>query len=121
MTANNSCVAGGSSSIGSVSQLEEKQASWKPPIPCVVSAVATGGTRRGAGFEMPKNWKKGTLLGSGSFGAVYQGLNLDTGALIALKLMIVPKNSSSSKSQENDAIASIRQVGVHRYHSDCSS
>ena len=30
-------------------------------------------------------WKRGRLLGQGSFGSVYQGLNLRTGALLAIK------------------------------------
>lgn len=35
-------------------------------------------------------WKKGQLLGTGSFGQVYQGLNLDTGAMLAVKVLTVP-------------------------------
>ena len=38
----------------------------------------------------PGRWKKGQLLGTGSFGSVYKGLNLDTGAMIAVKVLLVP-------------------------------
>lgn len=45
-------------------------------------------------------WKKGQLLGTGSFGQVYQGLNLDTGAMLAVKVLTVPNNGSGRKGQD---------------------
>lgn len=33
----------------------------------------------------PIRWRKGELMGSGAFGHVYMGMNLDSGELIAIK------------------------------------
>ena len=33
----------------------------------------------------PANWQKSKLVGMGSFGRVYFGVNLDTGELMAVK------------------------------------
>lgn len=33
----------------------------------------------------PIRWRKGELIGSGAFGRVYMGMNLDSGELIAVK------------------------------------
>lgn len=33
----------------------------------------------------PIRWRKGELIGSGAFGHVYMGMNLDSGELIAIK------------------------------------
>ena len=35
-------------------------------------------------------WKLGKLIGSGSYGQVFQGLDLETGALIAVKTLLLP-------------------------------
>ena len=42
-------------------------------------------------------WKKGQLLGSGAFGQVYQGLNLDTGAMLAVKVLTVPDGAQKGQ------------------------
>ncbi|KAJ7535690.1 hypothetical protein O6H91_12G042800 [Diphasiastrum complanatum] len=38
-------------------------------------------------------WRKGELIGSGAYGRVYMGLNLDSGELIAVKQVLVTANS----------------------------
>ncbi|KAJ9449979.1 Mitogen-activated protein kinase kinase kinase 3 [Diplonema papillatum] len=58
---------------------------------------------------MPKlNWKKGDMIGRGTFGAVYMGLDLDTGRHIAVKEMDFPPDL------ESDATAMRLLRNVHR-------
>ncbi|KAJ8603776.1 hypothetical protein CTAYLR_000335 [Chrysophaeum taylorii] len=47
---------------------------------------------------LPGRWKTGKLIGSGSFGQVFQGLNLDTGAIIAIKTMFLPNSAGGETS-----------------------
>lgn len=37
-----------------------------------------------------QSWKLGKLIGAGSYGQVFQGLDLETGALIAIKTLLLP-------------------------------
>ena len=53
----------------------------------------------------PGKWKLGKLIGSGSYGTVFQGLRLDTGALIAIKTLILPPSAS-----EDDDLSEIKQI-----------
>ncbi|KAH8066138.1 MAP kinase kinase kinase [Aureococcus anophagefferens] len=53
----------------------------------------------------PGKWKLGKLIGSGSYGTVFQGLRLDTGALIAIKTLILPATHD-----ERDALREIEQL-----------
>ena len=53
----------------------------------------------------PGKWKLGKLIGSGSYGTVFQGLRLDTGALIAIKTLILPPPAS-----EDDDLSEIKQI-----------
>eukprot|EP01130_Rhizamoeba_saxonica_P016546 TRINITY_DN7666_c0_g1_i1.p1 TRINITY_DN7666_c0_g1~~TRINITY_DN7666_c0_g1_i1.p1 ORF type:complete len:433 (-),score=95.80 TRINITY_DN7666_c0_g1_i1:29-1327(-) len=43
--------------------------------------------------EVPTEWKEGKLLGSGSFGSVYLGLNVRNGQMIAVKKIQVSSSS----------------------------
>lgn len=49
-------------------------------------------------------WKKGQLLGTGSFGQVYQGLNLDTGAMLAVKVLTVPGGGQHDSDRKGQVI-----------------
>ena len=40
------------------------------------------------------NWRKGGIIGSGSYGSVYLGLNTDTGTLIAVKQVFVERDDT---------------------------
>lgn len=53
----------------------------------------------------PGRWKPGKLIGSGSFGQVFQGLNLDTGAIIAIKTIFLPASSGGET-----AIKELKQI-----------
>lgn len=54
---------------------------------------------------LPGRWKPGKLIGSGSFGQVFQGLNLDTGAIIAIKAIFLPASSEGET-----AIKELKQI-----------
>ncbi|KAK9146702.1 hypothetical protein Sjap_006605 [Stephania japonica] len=40
-------------------------------------------------------WRKGELIGSGAFGSVYMGMNLDSGELLAVKQVLIGTNNAS--------------------------
>ncbi|KAE8684112.1 Mitogen-activated protein kinase kinase kinase NPK1 [Hibiscus syriacus] len=42
-------------------------------------------------------WRKGELIGSGAFGRVYMGMNLDSGELLAVKEVLIAVNSASKE------------------------
>ncbi|KAG2401418.1 Mitogen-activated protein [Vigna angularis] len=42
----------------------------------------------------PIRWRKGELIGSGAFGHVYMGMNLDSGELIAIKQVLIAPGSA---------------------------
>ena len=46
------------------------------------------------------HWKRGQLLGAGSFGKVYAGLDLKSGTQIAVKQVRVPAEASKKRSKE---------------------
>lgn len=45
----------------------------------------------------PIRWRKGELIGSGAFGRVYMGMNLDSGELIAVKQVSIAASSASKE------------------------
>ncbi len=56
-----------------------------PLAPSVPNAPIQGGTSTTAALNYEVVWKKGELLGSGSFGKVYSGMNLGSGERLAVK------------------------------------
>jgi hypothetical protein len=64
-------------------------------------------------------WKKGQLLGTGSFGQVYQGLNLDTGAMLAVKVLTVPgsgiQDTLEEIHQEIELMSSLSHANIVQY------
>jgi mitogen-activated protein kinase kinase kinase ANP1 len=67
-----------------------------PPSPSPQPPVATANDRNDGASRVggeggkedtppPIRWRKGDLIGSGAFGQVYLGMNLDSGELIAVK------------------------------------
>lgn len=42
-------------------------------------------------------WKKGELIGSGAYGRVYMGMNLDSGELLAVKQVLIAANNGSKE------------------------
>ncbi|KAM0835560.1 hypothetical protein ACQ4PT_062854 [Festuca glaucescens] len=70
-----------------------------PPTPVPVPADDGGGGR--AEENPPIRWRKGEMIGSGAFGQVYLGMNLDTGELLAVKQVLIGStNATREKAQE---------------------
>ncbi|AAS53463.1 AFR092Wp [Eremothecium gossypii ATCC 10895] len=57
-------------------------------------------------------WIKGEMIGKGSFGAVYLGLNVTTGEMMAVKQVEVPKFGSQDETTVNNAEALISEVST---------
>ncbi|KAJ3674396.1 hypothetical protein LUZ60_005012 [Juncus effusus] len=77
----------------------------------------------GAELEAVKGqWKKGSLIGSGTFGNVYEGTNRHTGALCAMKeVTIVPGDSKSLEclkqiEQEIEFLSQFKHENIVQYY-----
>ncbi|KAK9064869.1 hypothetical protein SSX86_016251 [Deinandra increscens subsp. villosa] len=74
--------------------------------------------------ETPRQsrWKKGKLIGRGTFGSVYVGSNRETGALCAMKeVEILPDDPKSAESikqlnQEIDVLSQLRHPNIVQYY-----
>ncbi|KAH9301203.1 hypothetical protein KI387_012786 [Taxus chinensis] len=64
--------------------------------------------------QCPKNWTKGKVLGKGSFGTVYEGLNLDDGSFFAVKISDV-ETAAPEVRQEIDVLRRLNHPNIVRY------
>lgn len=72
--------------LGLISKSPSPPRRLLPPAPEFSGGGGGDGGGRGGGEESPQiRWRKGELIGSGAFGQVYLGMNLDTGELLAVK------------------------------------
>ncbi|KAH7388429.1 hypothetical protein KP509_16G075000 [Ceratopteris richardii] len=62
----------------------------------------------------PRNWTKGKILGQGSFGTVYEGLNLDNGSFFAVKVSH-EENVSPEIPQEVEVLSKLDHPNIVRY------
>ncbi|CAD8086177.1 unnamed protein product [Paramecium sonneborni] len=70
-----------------------------------------------------KSWKKGVFLGQGSFGVVYQGFELQTGRVFAIKqieILLVDKESLNSFYQEIQILSQLKHPNIVEYYG-CSN
>ncbi|KAJ1950306.1 ATP binding, partial [Dispira parvispora] len=64
------------------------------------SPLITGDDATADGTEAPFQWIQGALIGMGSFGNVYLGLNSLSGALMAIKQVEIPQENSASEARK---------------------
>ncbi|KAL6862415.1 hypothetical protein ACP4OV_016756 [Aristida adscensionis] len=84
-----------------------------PPAAAALDGRGGGGSSSGGavreegGEEIPPiRWRKGDHIGSGAFGQVYLGMNLDSGELIAVKQVLI----GSSNATRQQAQAHVREL-----------
>ncbi|XP_024374811.1 uncharacterized protein [Physcomitrium patens] len=63
----------------------------------------------------PQRWKMGQLIGSGSFGSVYEGWNLDDGSFFAVKVSSID-NVSSEIHQEVAMLSKLKHPNIVQYY-----
>uniref|UniRef100_A0A0D6QZ31 mitogen-activated protein kinase kinase kinase n=1 Tax=Araucaria cunninghamii TaxID=56994 RepID=A0A0D6QZ31_ARACU len=64
--------------------------------------------------QCPKNWSKGKVLGKGSFGTVYEALNLDDGSFFAVKISEA-ETAAPELRQEIDMLKRLNHPNIVRY------
>ncbi|KAL6598474.1 hypothetical protein ACP70R_046173 [Stipagrostis hirtigluma subsp. patula] len=90
-------------------QAPPPQPSSPPPVAAAPDgrSAGSGAVREEGGEENPPiRWRKGDLIGSGAFGQVYLGMNLDSGELIAVKQVLI----GSSNATRQQAQAHVREL-----------
>ncbi|KAF0915383.1 hypothetical protein E2562_035942 [Oryza meyeriana var. granulata] len=83
--------------LGLISKSPSPPRRLLPPAPELSAGGGGGGGGGGErGEENPQiRWRKGELIGSGAFGQVYLGMNLDTGELLAVKQVLIGSNNAT--------------------------
>lgn len=64
--------------------------------------------------KCPRNWTLGKVLGKGSFGTVYEGLNMDDGSFFAVKVSDEQTNGPEIQ-QEVDVLRRLNHPNIVRY------
>lgn len=64
--------------------------------------------------KCPTNWTKGKVLGKGSFGTVYEGLNMDDGSFFAVKVSDI-ETTGPEIQQEVDVLRRLNHPNIVRY------
>ncbi|KAL7209975.1 hypothetical protein ACSBR1_031529 [Camellia fascicularis] len=67
----------------------------KPSVPALPPIAKSDAIKVKKDDAPPIQWRKGELIGCGAFGRVYMGLNIDSGALLAIKQVSIAANSTS--------------------------
>ncbi|KAJ6740977.1 MAP KINASE KINASE KINASE SSK2-RELATED-RELATED [Salix purpurea] len=108
----------------STGRLEDGKSQCHPlPLPpgSPTSPPSLPGTRTTGATDNSTKWKKGKLLGRGTFGHVYQGFNSRGGQLCAIKEVKVISDDSTSKEclkqlkQEIDLLSQLSHANIVRY------
>ncbi|MED6185306.1 hypothetical protein PIB30_055820 [Stylosanthes scabra] len=97
-----------------------------PPMPNLLSPTAGTGYSQAAvkseSLPMKSQWKKGKLIGRGTFGSVYVGTNRETGALCAVKEVELchedPTSIESIKQleQEIKVLSQLKHSNIVQYY-----
>ena len=64
--------------------------------------------------EKTIKWIKGALIGAGSFGKVYLGMDAATGLLMAVKQVELPTSSAPNEERKSMLSALEREIGLLR-------
>ncbi|KAJ8551580.1 hypothetical protein K7X08_021595 [Anisodus acutangulus] len=92
-----------------------------PPSPSALPNPRPCGVAEGSTINMSK-WKKGKLLGRGTFGHVYLGFNRENGQMCAIKEVKVVSDDQTSKeclkqlNQEIILLSNLTHPNIVRYH-----
>ncbi|URE16937.1 hypothetical protein MUK42_10395 [Musa troglodytarum] len=97
------------------------------PLPPVAAPPSQSGFSHHNGtkaeaLSMRSQWKKGNLIGSGTFGNVYEATNIHTGALCAMKeVNIIPDDAKSAEcvkqlEQEIKFLSQFKHPNVVQYY-----
>ena len=84
----------------------------------VKQASRTPSTPRKRGTVQKNRWKRGDMIGAGSYGRVFMGLNMDTGGLIAIKeLVFSPDNVKevAAMQREIDLMKKLDHPNIVKY------
>ncbi|KZT67747.1 Pkinase-domain-containing protein [Daedalea quercina L-15889] len=69
----------------------------------------TGKTTVSAGRERTIKWIKGALIGAGSFGKVYLGMDASTGLLMAVKQVELPTGSAPNEERKKSMLSALER------------
>ncbi|XP_010912615.1 mitogen-activated protein kinase kinase kinase 3 isoform X2 [Elaeis guineensis] len=103
---------------GSPTQKQDDLRSPPHPLPLPPSSPSSSSTR-----SHQSQWKKGKLLGRGTFGHVYLGFNNESGQMCAIKEVKVISDDSNSKeclkqlSQEITLLSQLSHPNIVQYYS----
>ncbi|KAF5745134.1 mitogen-activated protein kinase kinase kinase YODA [Tripterygium wilfordii] len=92
-----------------------------PTSPSALPTTRSGGVTENAPCSLSK-WKKGRLLGRGTFGHVYLGFNSENGQMCAIKEVRVVSDDQTSKeclkqlNQEINLLNQLSHPNIVRYH-----
>jgi mitogen-activated protein kinase kinase kinase len=75
-------------------------------VPAIVETVATPTTSK---LKAIDKWMKGALIGRGTFGDVYLGLNPISGELMAVKQVELPVENSATEEQKKSMVNALRR------------
>jgi serine/threonine protein kinase len=78
----------------------------------------TPSTPQKRGTVKRNRWKKGDMIGAGSYGRVFMGLNMDTGGLIAIKELVFSRDNEkevNAMQQEINLMKSLDHPNIVKY------
>ncbi|XP_020253089.1 mitogen-activated protein kinase kinase kinase 3-like [Asparagus officinalis] len=93
-----------------------------PPHPLPLPPSSPGSSSSSSSRSLPSQWKKGKLLGRGTFGHVYLGFNGESGQMCAIKEVEVISDDSNSKeclrqlNQEITLLSQLSHPNIVRYY-----
>ncbi|CEP11803.1 hypothetical protein [Parasitella parasitica] len=97
-----------SSSLNYLNELKALKLDESKTIPAIKEAVTTP-TSATKSKLLPENWMKGSLIGRGTFGDVYLGLNPISGELMAVKQVELPVENSATEERKKSMVKALHR------------